>query len=359
MVNVEKNNTWFRQLLFLGILIALGLVIFKQLAFFVGAFLGAITLYVVLRPLLFHLVEKRHWRSWIASLTLVSLMSIVMLALGYVVFEVIAGELPGIDTSRIVQGLDQWPDKINKMLGYQLITGNLVSQVAGYMTGFFSSILNTTYSFAANIFMMMILLYFVLANARRMEEVIFAYMPFSGRSLLMIEDEFQNMIYSNAVGIPVVLICQSIVAGLIYWALGLNNVVFWAFLTALCGLIPMLGTVLVTLPLGIYLISGGEIWQGIVLIASGILIIANVDNVCRIVMMKKFANTHPLIVIFGVILGMPLFGFWGIIFGPLFISGFLLLIKIYYIEYRLISPAKMDELDGNDEEQEEVGLKTK
>ena len=66
------------------------------------------------------------------------------------------------------------------------------------------------------------------------------------------------------------------------------------------------------------------------------LVIANVDNLCRMILMNKVADTHPLIVIFGVILGIPLFGFWGIIFGPLLISGFLLLMKIYYKEYNLL-----------------------
>ena len=64
--------------------------------------------------------------------------------------------------------------------------------------------------------------------------------------------------------------------------------------------------------------------------------IANVDSLCRIVLMRQITNTHPLIVVFGVILGIPLFGFWGIIFGPLLLSGFLLLIRIYYWEYGLI-----------------------
>jgi hypothetical protein len=64
-------------------------------------------------------------------------------------------------------------------------------------------------------------------------------------------------------------------------------------------------------------------------------------------MNKKISNTHPLIVIFGVIMGIPLFGFWGIIFGPLMISTFLLLIRIYYREYRLLDPADDEEGAGD------------
>ena len=98
----------------------------------------------------------------------------------------------------------------------------------------------------------------------------------------------------------------------------------------------MIGTVIVSVPLGAYMIYSGELWQGILMIALGVLVIANVDNLCRMILMNKVADTHPLIVIFGVILGIPLFGFWGIIFGPLLISGFLLLMKIYYKEYNLV-----------------------
>ncbi|MCD8073076.1 MAG: AI-2E family transporter, partial [Alistipes sp.] len=79
-----------------------------------------------------------------------------------------------------------------------------------------------------------------------------------------------------------------------------------------------------------------NIWIALIVLLYGVLIISNTDNVIRIGLMKKVNNTHPLIVIFGVIIGIPLFGFWGIIFGPLFLSIFFLLIRIYYTEYQLL-----------------------
>ena len=68
---IGKNNAFFRQLLYIGILITIGLVIFTQLQFFVGSFLGAITMYVVLRTVLFRLTERWNWKPWVASLMLV------------------------------------------------------------------------------------------------------------------------------------------------------------------------------------------------------------------------------------------------------------------------------------------------
>lgn len=335
-----KNNAFFRQLLFLGILILIGITIIDQLAFFLGSFLGAITLYIIVRKWAFRLIDHYRWRPWVTSLLFIAVASILLSAIGYVVFKVIASEIPSVDKSHILQEMNSTLAEINKRLNMNIVPENVLHGSSGILTSIGSTIFNTTYSFAANILMMMVILYFMIAHGRKMEETLIRYVPFKEESLKMIQEEATSVIYGNAVGIPAVMIAQTIAAAVVYWLLGLNNALFWAFLTGLCGLIPMVGTVLVTIPLAGYFIVNGEIWTGIILALCGLLIIANVDNVVRIVLMKKMANTPPLIIILGVILGIPLFGFWGIIFGPLLISCFLLLVKIYYAEYNLLSPAK-------------------
>lgn len=337
-----KNNAFFRQLLYIGILITIGLVILKQLEFFVGSFLGAITIYVVLRTTLFALTERRKWRPWIASLMLVLATTLVLSGLGFLIFEVIASEIPNVDTSKIVDVFNELLRRVNGLLGFTIVPENIIKNSGGTITKVASMLLNTTYSFAANVFMMLVILYFMLLRGRVMERYVNEYLPFRGHSLQVIRQEFKNIIYSNAIGIPLVMFAQAVASCLVYWVLGVNNAIFWAFMTAICGLIPMVGTTIVTIPMGIYMIFDDNVWLGIAMIACGLLIVANVDNVCRIILMKKITNTHPLIVIFGVILGIPLFGFWGIIFGPLLISGFLLLIRIYYREYKLLPPEKPD-----------------
>lgn len=338
MDQIQKNNAFFRQLLFLGILVTISVIIFKQLSFFLGSFLGAMVFYVVFRNSLFWLTEKLHWKRWLAATVLVFSLAIIIIILGAVVFEVIAGQVQTLNTSAIFKGINNVLAKANDIFDIHIVPSDIITKYTSQLTTVVTSILNTTYSFAINIFLMLVILYFMLLNARKLEKVITMYRPFKGQSWIMLKDETQKMIFSNAVGLPAVMIGQGLVAALIYWLFGLDNIVFWAFLTALCGLIPMIGTVIVSAPLGIYLMANGEIWQGVLLIACGLLVIANVDNLIRMVLLKKAADIHPLIVIFGVIMGIPLFGFWGIIFGPLLISGFLLLIRIYYHEYKLINP---------------------
>ena len=98
-------------------------------------------------------------------------------------------------------------------------------------------------------------------------------------------------------------------------------------------IIPVVGTALVWVPLVIYLFLTGEWGNAIGLLAYSLIIITNIDNLIRFVLQKKIADTHPLITIFGVIIGLSLFGFMGIIFGPLLISVFILCVDIFKKEY--------------------------
>ena len=83
--------------------------------------------------------------------------------------------------------------------------------------------------------------------------------------------------------------------------------------------------------------------QGIILFIYGFLIVGTVDNLFRFWLQKKIGDTHPLITIFGVIIGLNLFGFIGLIFGPILLSMFLLLIQIYRHEFVNHQPLKNDE----------------
>lgn len=336
-----KNNAFFRQLLFLGALICVGLLIIKQLNFFVGSFLGAFTIYVVLRDLQFKLVEKKNWRPWLASLLLVLATTILLLGLGVLLIEMVVAEVSNVDASHIVINFNHFLKDIGAKLGINSLPDGVISSSQSLLANLASSLANTTYSFIANILMMIVVLYFMLSNGRAMEKKLTDYAPFKGENLAIIKLEVKNMIYSNAIGMPIILLVQGLAASLIYWLLNIHGPFFWGFLTAICGLLPVVGTMIVYVPVAIYLFLIGDIWQGIALLAYGIVVISNVDNLCRIVLMKKMTDTHPLITIFGVVLGIPIFGFWGIIFGPLLLAGFFLLIKMYYLEYQLLPPEKV------------------
>lgn len=345
---IRKNNLFFRQLLFLSLLILLGVVILRELSFVIGSFLGAITLYLVFRPWQYKLVDRHHWRPWAASLLLVIFTTVVLGGLLFGVFRVVSTEIININFNSLLSGLDRIVDKINDKLPFKLIPSTYLSDSSEYLTRAAGSIINTTYSFVINILFTILILYFMLANSRKLENRLSRYNPFSGQSREMVMGEVASIIYSNAVGIPLIMLGQGLSAALIYWLFGIPHIAFWAFLTAIAGLIPVVGSIIISLPLGISIILQGQVWQGVLLIICGLFVIANVDNLLRIFLNKRMTDTHPLIVIFGVLMGIPLFGFWGIIFGPLLISVFLLLIKIYYREFKLMTPQQINEENYED-----------
>lgn len=335
-------NPLFRQALFVLFLLALAWVLFDQLTFFIGSMLGAITLYVVFRGLQFRLTEKYNWRGWLAALMITVISLAILAAFGWWIAKIVASEIPNINGNKIVGDITKVVDEVNRFVGFRMIGPETVLRSEGLVSKVLSSAFNFTYSFIFNVSMMLVILYFMLSAGRQMECKLFAYAPFNGQSLSMLKREVKNMIYSNAVGIPVIIIAQTLAASLLYYWVGLESYLFLGFVTAICGLIPLVGTALVYTPIAIHFGATGQFGLAIIVMAYGLLIVSNLDNLIRIVLLGKYAHTHPLIVIFGVVVGIPLFGFWGIIFGPLFISGFLLLIKIYFVEYGLLDPEHPD-----------------
>ena len=90
---------------------------------------------------------------------------------------------------------------------------------------------------------------------------------------------------------------------------------------------------IVWIPLSIALFVGGDVVNGVGLLIYGTFIIGGVDNVARFLLQKKLADIHPLITVFGVLIGIPMFGFWGVIFGPLILSLFILFFNMYRHEF--------------------------
>jgi len=182
--------------------------------------------------------------------------------------------------------------------------------------------------------MMYFFLYFMIMNMNRMEAAIVLYLPFKKDKIKLFGDELIHQTFSNAVGIPLIAIVQGLAGFLCYWIVGMDQSGFWGVVTGFTSFIPVVGTGIVWLPIAVYMLIIGHTWQGIFTVLFGALIMGTLDNVVRFVLAKKMADIHPVVTVLGVILGLQYFGFLGLIFGPLLISYFFILLKIYYVEYQ-------------------------
>ena len=172
-----------------------------------------------------------------------------------------------------------------------------------------------------------------------MDHIISELLPFEENDKREGLQKIQLIVRSNAIGIPLLAIIQGIISLFGYLLCGAPNPVLTAMLTAFASIIPIVGTVLVWLPVTAYFLVMGDWVHALILFAYGSLIVAQCDNLIRFILQKKMANIHPLITIFGVVAGLPIFGFMGIIFGPLMVSLFLLFLDIFRKEYIVNEPS--------------------
>ena len=126
---------------------------------------------------------------------------------------------------------------------------------------------------------------------------------------------------------------QGVVAYLGYLLFGAPSPLFWGVLTCLATIIPIVGTALVWLPLALYMGLEGNWGPAVGLALYGTLVVTHVDNVVRFVMQKRMADTHPLVTVFGVFVGLSLFGFMGVIFGPLLLAMFVFCVDLFKRKY--------------------------
>jgi predicted PurR-regulated permease PerM len=193
--------------------------------------------------------------------------------------------------------------------------------------------LGSTVTALGNLFLMYLVLFFLLVQTRQVETWLKKSVPFKTKNVKIIISDIRNLVYSNALGIPIVALIQGIVGLIGYWIFGVEEFILMGILTAISSVVPIVGTLVVYLPIAIYQFAEGGAWQGTGVALWGIIVIGSVDNIARFMVQKKLANIHPLITLLGVIMGINLFGFLGIIFGPLLLSIFFVLVKIYIDEF--------------------------
>jgi predicted PurR-regulated permease PerM len=238
---------------------------------------------------------------------------------------------PLISHPEIIKG---YIESIQNRFNIELLSEKNIAQIQGYAAGLASDILNMGLSAFSSITMMYFFLYFLLVSFNRLEAAIILYLPFDKRKIMLFGHELKAQTFSNAVGIPLIALAQGLSAFIAYYVAGVPEAAFWGILTGFASIIPIVGTGIIWVPVCLYLFFGGYTWQGIGVLAWCALVMGSADNVIRFVLAKRMADVHPVVTVLGVIMGLNYMGIPGLIFGPLLISYFMILMKIYYSTYK-------------------------
>jgi predicted PurR-regulated permease PerM len=324
-----------RQIILLIVLTALGFLLLKELYVFFPGFLGAVTLYILSRGWYRYLTVKKKWNKNLAATVFIfSFLAVIGLPV-YLIVNLLSPKISNLfsHSEEVIQGIKSVSAQVKEWTGQELFTDSNVADLQKRIANFFPAFLNSTAMIVTNLAMMLFVYFFMLINGTRMEKSFDYFLPLHEKNIDILGAETISVVRANAIGIPLISFIQGVFAMIGYWIFGINEFVLWGFITGVFAFFPIVGTTLIWGPFVVFLFSQGNTGQGIGLLIFSLLVTGNVDYLARVTLMKKLGDVHPLITVLGVIVGLSLFGFWGFIFGPLLISYFLLLFKIYTSEF--------------------------
>lgn len=180
-----------------------------------------------------------------------------------------------------------------------------------------------TFEFIVDLFIVLYLLFFLLRDGDELSRHIRSALPLAAEQQHELLNKFTTVIRATVKGNVVVALVQGALGGLIFWTLGVHAPILWGVLMTILSLLPAVGSALVWLPVAIYFLVSGSTWQGIVLIAFGVLVIGLVDNVLRPILVGKDTKMPDYVVLMATLGGMAIFGLNGFVIGPVIAAMFM------------------------------------
>lgn len=336
------NAKIIRQIFLLLLMVLIGVLIFKEMTPYFSGVLGAITLYVLLKGSMVKLVNKG-WNPNIVAvfLMVLSFFSILIPISGAILMLGNKIGKAANNSEKVTRAIKTQLGELESRLGYDLTSQIDVSAISSWLSENLQKFAGGTFNTAIAIAIMYFLLFYMLTNRKQLKESLMDYIPISKDNLKILGKETREMVRANAIGIPLVAIAQGIVALIGFLIFGIDSPFFWAIIVTIGSMIPFVGNLLGTIPVFILTMSNGDTFQAWGILIYGIVVVGSTDNLIRLYVLQKLDNVHPLITLIGVIVGVPLFGFIGLIFGPLLVSLSLIIVRIYKKEY---APNEKDRL---------------
>jgi len=181
--------------------------------------------------------------------------------------------------------------------------------------------------------LMLYILFFTLRDGAAIGERVMKALPLGDSKEKMLFDRFVGIVHAMFKGTFIVALIQGGIGGILFAVVGIKSAALWAFVMALFALIPAVGPVIVWVPIGLFLLFTGAVWQGIAVLAVGAFVISLIDNLLRPILVAKGAAMPDVLVLLSVLGGLALFGIAGIIIGPVITAFFLSMWQLFEYDY--------------------------
>jgi predicted PurR-regulated permease PerM len=277
------------------------------------------------------LTERWRWNSVLSAL-LIMLSSLVIIVLPFLTLSMMV-------VSKIAD-FQQHPTNIKVIIQkFETYVGNtfnvphvlekIIPKINEYAASLFPGVLSSAADIFLGLLVMYFLLYFMFTRYKIFENGLLTYAPFDEEDALKFGIELRNTTYSNVLGQGLIALVQGSLVSVGFLLFGIPDAFFWGVVSTFLAFFPIIGAPFVFIPAALIQLAYGHTTAGWGLLLWGLIIITNIDNIIRFALAKKIANTHPIITVIGVIIGIPTFGILGLVFGPLLLSYFIITLRIY------------------------------
>jgi predicted PurR-regulated permease PerM len=314
------------------LIFVLGLGLVWTLWPFSTGLIGAPVLYVVFAPV-HHWLAKRI-KPAISAALVVLLGVILVLGPGVSFVGVVAGEAQDMATGVIrsplltrLRELRIGPYDVGAQI--EALGSRLVSFIGTSALG----LVGTATRLGIQLTITFFGLYYLLLAPQTAWRQVQPFIPFSRHNTEILRDRFRDVTISTLIGTGLTATVQGLLVGVAFWITGIPNALFWGVVTVVLAILPVVGSGLVWGPGVLSLALEGNYGRAIGLALWGVIVVGNVDNVIRPMVFRRWAQIHPFITIIGAFAGIQYFGLLGLVIGPLAISYFFELIRMYRAEY--------------------------
>ncbi len=323
-------DTAHQRAAFLILVLGAGLLI--ALAPYASGLVGGLVLFVLFRPLQEWFTRRFPPRIGAALMVLLALLLLVVPAVSF------AGLLVD-QASDIASGVAHGP-LLERLSGLEIAGIAVGPRLAGLgeklVTWIGSSafgLLGTATRVGLNLTISLFVLYYLLLRPGEIWGAVKPYIPFSPASADVLRDRFRDVTISTVIGTGLIACIQGAIVAVGFWLTGLSNAMFWGVVTVVFAILPVVGSGMVWVPGAVTLYLNGHYGSAAALAVVGVLLVGNVDVLIRPAVFRRYAQIHPLVTLVGAIGGVSYFGLIGILIGPLGVSYFFELIRIYRVEY--------------------------
>ena len=361
---LPETPTSFEDKFFLSLLLLVSLAFLWLLSPFYGALFWAAVLAILFYPVyarLLRAIPAHHNSAALLTVSLIVVMVILPLTLvGVMLVQEVGLAYRRLQTEelsftrylqQIYTALPEWARGLLVRLGLsdiavvqeRLATG--LSRASQFLATQALNVGQNTFEVVASFFIMLYLLFFFFRDGAALAARMNRQMPLHANIKRNLAGKFTTVIRATVKGNIAVAMMQGALGGLIFWFLDIHAPVLWGTVMTFLSLVPAVGAALVWLPVAIYFLVTGDIWQGVVLAGFGVLVIGLVDNLMRPLLVGKDTKMPDYVVLLSTIGGMALFGLNGFVIGPVIAAMFMAAWDLFALSHNGVVPESADAPD--------------